>query len=470
MRGVAGLPSPVALLLDTPCTARYPSHTLKAARVNAGAPRVLVLRNAAVLRDATKDLTERRCRMLYRTPVLPALTLSLILALLPSPCVAQGYPTTEATRAKSAETARRFRALAPALVQSAAIKVGDLVSISGGPAMVEEMEALGLEVQKAGGRPLLILDSPTLIRNFYADVPEKQIERSPTSWEAFYAQSVDVAFELPLGEDFMSLRSKDLDRTRRVDQVMAGLDKATAAQRDKGKTRTLSVSVPTLSDTASIQMDYGEYERMQWSAIEADYKEMASKGEQIRKILAGAKKLHITSAEGTDFTVNLGPRQIFVRAGVVAPGTKGTAASRYSSLPSGYIVFAPMETTGNGKVRTAEDQCEKPVKDETMDVRNGMPENVTAGSDEACVQRSLKEAGRLGNITIGLNPNVKYDHVPSYGPQLQNAAGVVQIGFAPNQDLGGANRPAPGGWSVPLLKATVEADGKVIVKDGKLAL
>ena len=404
------------------------------------------------------------------TPLLPALMLSLVLALPPSSSVAQGYPTTEATRAKSAETARRFRALAPRLVQSAAIKVGDLVSISGGPAMLEEMEALGLEVQKAGGRPLLIVNSPRLTRNVFEQVPEKHLERSPTSWERFQAQSVDVAFELPAGEDFSSMRYKDLDRAKRVDQVFARLEAATARERDKGKTRTLFVGVPTLSDTASIQMDYGEYERMQWAAIEADYKAMASKGEQIKKILAGAKKLHITSPEGTDFTVNLGPRPVFVRAGVVAPGTKGTAAARFSSLPSGSIIFAPLETTGNGKVRAAEDQCEKPVKDEALEVRNGMPVNVTAASDEACVQRSLKEAGRLGNITIGLNPNVKYDHVPSYAPQLQNAAGVVQIGFSPNSDIGGANPPAPGGWSVPLLKATVKADGKVIVKDGKLAI
>jgi leucyl aminopeptidase (aminopeptidase T) len=335
--------------------------------------------------------------------------------------------------------------------------------------MVEEMEALGLEVQKAGGRPLLIVDSPRLVRNVFEQVPEKYLERAPTSWEVFEAQSVDVAFELPAGEDFASMRYKDLDRAKRVDQVFARQEAATAAQRDKGKTRTLFVAVPTLSDTASIQMDYGEYERMQWAAIEADYKAMASKGEQIKKILEAAKKLHITSPEGTDFTVNLGPRPVFVRAGVVAPGTKGPAAARYSSLPSGHIIFAPLETTGNGKVRAAEDQCEKPVKDEALEVRNGMPVNVTAASDEECVQRSFKEAGRLGNITIGLNPNVKYDHVPSHAPQLQNAAGVVQIGFSSNQDIGGSNPPDPGSWSVPLLKATVEADGKVIVKDGKLA-
>ena len=413
--------------------------------------------------------------MLRAALVAQVTTLSLTVALLPRPSQAQGYPTagdstTEAARIQTAESARRFRALVPRLVESAGIKAGDLVSISGGPAMVPEMEALGVEVQKVGGHPLLILDSPRLTRTLYAEVPEKYLDRRPTAWSTLHAQEVDVAFDLPSGEDFATLRRVDPARRKRVDQSLARADAATQAQRDKGKTRTLFIGVPTPSDTASIQMDYGPYEAMTWKAIEADYTDMAKKGQQIKRILEGAKRLHITSPEGTDFTVNLGPRPVFVNAGIVPPGTKGSAAARSMSLPGGSVIFAPLETTANGKIRAAEDQCDKPIRDEVVDVRDGMPVNVRAASDEACLQRSLKDAGRFGNITIGLNPNVKFDHVPSYGPQLQSAAGVVQIGFASNQDLGGANPAAPGGWSVPLLKATVEADGKVIVRDGKLAL
>jgi leucyl aminopeptidase (aminopeptidase T) len=402
-------------------------------------------------------------------PLGALVTLSLAFGSLPAVLTAQGYPTTEeAVKAKTAETARRFRALAPRLVESAGIKHGDLVSISGGPAMIEEMEALGVEVQKAGGTPVLVLNSPRLTRSLYAEVPEKHLNQIPTELETFYAQHVDVEFNLPSGEDFATLRRVDPARRKLVDQALSRTDEATAAERNKGKTRSLFIAVPNASDTASIQMDYGQYEAMSWSAIEADYKAMAAKGQQIKQVLEKAKKLRITSPEGTDFTVELGGRPVFVRAGVVPPGTKGNVAARSSSLPGGSVRFAPLETTANGKIHAAEDQCEKPVRDEVVDVRNGMPVNVRAASDEACVQRFLEEAGRFGNITIGLNPAVKFDHVPSYGPQFESGAGIVQIGFASNQQLGGANPPAPGGWSVPLLRATVEADGKVIVKDGKL--
>jgi hypothetical protein len=198
---------------------------------------------------------------MHGTLLLPALALSLTLALVPTPSLAQGYPTTGdstagATRARTAETARRFRALAPRLVESAGIKHGDLVSISGGPAMVEEMEALGVEVQKAGGIPMLVLDSPRLTRSLYAEVDEKHLDQVPMASETFYAQHVDVEFNLPSGEDFATVRRVDPARRNRVDEALSRAEAATAAQRNKGKTRRLFIAVPTASDTASIQMDY----------------------------------------------------------------------------------------------------------------------------------------------------------------------------------------------------------------------
>jgi aminopeptidase len=405
--------------------------------------------------------------MVRVAPIGQAITLALTLAL-PGSLLAQGYPTTEASRTISAETARRFQALAPKLVQSAAIQPGDLVTISGGPTLIDEMEALGVEVQTAGGYPMLILNSPRLTRTLYAEVPEKYLQKIPTQFDRFSARDVDVAFYLPDGEDFATLRR--VDRRPQVDQALARADEATLAERNKGKTRALFVGIPVPSDTASIQMDYRQYEKMSWSAIETDYQAMAAKGQQIKRILEGAKQLRITSPEGTDFTVKMGPRPVVVRAGMVAPGTKGSVDARFSSLPGGSVRFAPLETSANGKIRAAEDQCDKPITDEAVDVRNGMPENIRAGSDEECLKRSFKDAGRFGSIVIGLNPAVQYTHIPSYGPQIENAAGLVSLGFGSNLGLGGANPAVGGGWVVPLLKATVEADGKVIVKDGKLAL
>ncbi len=402
----------------------------------------------------------------------PLFLFSLLAGALTTRAQAQGYPTMgdpmpDATRASLAESAMRFNELAPKLVQSAGIKPGDLVTISGGLLMVRQMEALGAEVQKAGGRPLLLLNSSRLTRELYATVPEEYIAKSSTSYEKFAAHNVAVAFVLPSGEDFASVRS--VDRRPQVDQALAKLGAATQPEQDKGMTRTLFIGIPTPSDTASIQMDYPAYAEMTWTAVDADYSAIRAKGEAIKQILEGAKHLRVTSPEGTDFTVDLGKRPVIVSAGLVPAGTKGNEAQRSAGLPGGTVRFAPIETSANGKLRAAEDQCSKPVKDEAIDVKNGVATSVTAASDEDCLKQSMKNAGRFGSIVIGLNPAIQYSHIPSYGPQLETSAGAVSLSFGANQAFGGSNPPVGGGWTVPLLKATVEADGKVIVKDGKLA-
>src|SRR4051812_3792321 len=409
--------------------------------------------------------------MIRVAPITSLAALSLILCARPTGASAQGYPTMgdpmpDQSRASLAESARRFNAIAPKLVQSAGIKPGDLVTISGGLLMVREMEALGVEVQKAGGRPMLLLDSPRLTRNLYTKVPEEYIAKLPTSYDKFAAQNVAVAFYLPNGEDFASLRQGE--RRAQVDEALAKADHATAPERDKGVTRSLFISIPTPSDTASVQMDYGEYASMSWSAIEADYSAIAKKGQEIKGILEGAKQVRVTSPEGTDFTVAMGKRPVVVGAGLVPRGTKGTEAERFAGLPGGTVRFAPIETSATGKIRAAEDQCTEVIRDEAVDVEKGIAVKISAASDEQCLKDSFKNAGRFGSIVIGLNPAVQFTHIPSYGPQVESSAGLVSLALGANQSLGGSTPPVGGGWTVPLLKATVEADGKVIVRDGKL--
>ncbi len=51
----------------------------------------------------------------------------------------------------------------------------------------------------------------------------------------------------------------------------------------------------------------------------------------------------------------------------------------------------------------------------------------------------------------------------------ETAAGMVWIGIGDNRLLGGKNRvEGQGGFAFNVVKATVEVDGKIIVRDGRL--
>jgi hypothetical protein len=69
----------------------------------------------------------------------------------------------------------------------------------------------------------------------------------------------------------------------------------------------------------------------------------------------------------------------------------------------------------------------------------------------------------LGSVSIGLNPALKVSE--DYRPLA--AAGMVWISFGNNEIYGGKNLQ-PGGFTFPVTNATVEIDGKTVIRDGHL--
>jgi len=72
---------------------------------------------------------------------------------------------------------------------------------------------------------------------------------------------------------------------------------------------------------------------------------------------------------------------------------------------------------------------------------------------------------KVGRFSIGLNPVMKQDDAKAYYPTT--AAGVVYLGSGTNALYGGQTS-APGGYSFPIANATVEVDGKMVVRNGQL--
>jgi hypothetical protein len=91
----------------------------------------------------------------------------------------------QAARQASAPSPSRFADLAHRIIAtSAAVKPGDAVVINGGKHTIPLMEALAIEVQKAGGFPNLLLSSDSVTRSFYRDVPASASSWSPATSRA----------------------------------------------------------------------------------------------------------------------------------------------------------------------------------------------------------------------------------------------------------------------------------------------
>src|SRR5438445_419808 len=140
-----------------------------------------------------------------------------------------------------------------------------------------------------------------------------------------------------------------------------------------------------------------------------------------------------------------------------------------SSLPSGFVDIAPLETTGDGDVTFPSTPLwGKMIRNLRFTFSGGRLVDYKADKNVEAFANYFKassgEKDRIGSLTIGLNPRASYlggfvDHF---------VAGAVTIGLGGNQDIGGANRSSFD-FGATLQKATVTADGMSVVEAGKLS-
>jgi leucyl aminopeptidase (aminopeptidase T) len=365
-----------------------------------------------------------------------------------------------------------FEALARKVVSTSAnIKPGDVVVIQGGKHTIPLMEALAIEVQKAGGLVTMFLTSDRVVRSRYIDVPEKYLELEPRQW-ADWLKPIDVWISLPEIEDYKAMiagvpenRFAKAAKSWRIIENMV----------DEAKIREVEIGYPTKEDAANNQLDFATFEKMHWAAVNADYKLISEKGNAIKAILKAAKTVRVTSPSDTDFTFSIGDRPIFVNDGIV---TEEKARSkfiheRYASLPGGEVFFAAIEISANGKVAVAKTRCRyEPLAGVSFEFKNGKMENFKAEKGSECFTETMAPYSgpkdMFAGISIGLNPELKViEDGGDYRPNL--AAGMVEIGVGDNRLVGGNNNTLVVFW-FPIVRATVTVDGKVVVKDGKITL
>lgn len=376
--------------------------------------------------------------------------------------------------AGSVAKAQDYAELARRMVKtSASIKPGDVVVVSGGKHDVALMEDLAIESAKAGGLVTMFLDSDKLERAIYTEVPEQYLEQQP----AFFVEwikHINVWIGLPGVEDAKATYG-DVPQERFAKANKAG-QVVTDALNASG-VRIVNVGYPNQSDAAVNQLDFATYQKVFWDAVGADYQKISEQGKKLKQMLQGAKTVRVTSPSGTDFTFSVGRRPIFVDDGIMTEekAKSHLALTRFVSLPSGAVFFAPIETSANGKVVVPKTRCQyKPMTGESFEFKQGHLENFKAEQGAECFAEAMAPYSGpkdvFGFFQIGLNPAAQVMENPGdYRPGY--AAGLVHIGTGDNQLLGGSNKvQGGGGWSAPIVNATVTIDGKTVVQDGKLTL
>ncbi len=359
----------------------------------------------------------------------------------------------------SPQSVQRFHDIANLIVRQANLRAGQAIVISGTQDYLPVMEDLAIQATRAGAAAIINLETAPLEAARRQPTTGRYGYTAPTQLEKDLSKAdLWVAFPGPTDPTILPALSP---------QQRLAVDSSIVAWRPvRNAQRTLLVNIPSERDTAGTGLTFAELSSARWNAMQSDYTHMSQVGESIRNALSSGKTVRVTSPEGTDVSFSLQPNGVIVDAIPSLMNRSNRQPANVAVLPGGSVDAIIVESSANGKVRAAYDQCTLPVRDEAIDVNRGRAENIHAGSDEACVQKALTGL-RLSAVGIGLNPALANVRTPVGLPLETGGEGLVSLYFGNNRNFGGNNADGPV-WYVPLAKASVSVDGKVIVRDGQI--
>ena len=385
--------------------------------------------------------------------------------------VVLGLATLLATATSTADAADpRLEKLGRDVVHTSGnIKPGDVVVVSGGTHTIDLMEAVAAEVWKVGGLPTMFLKTDRVSRAHFLEMPEQYLDQQPryfTKW----LKHIDVWISVPPFANpkavWGDIPEDRLAKSNKAHQIIWEM-------LDEAKIRVVSIGYPTKETAALNGISFSTYEAMHWKAVNTDYRKIAERGKYLKNILENARTVRIASASGTNLSFEVGDRPIFVDDGIVTEQeAKGPRfLMRLASLPGGSVFFAPVESSANGRIVIPRDRCRfEPLTGVSFEFRNGRVQDFKAKTGQTCFEETMAPhtgpKDMFASVTIGLNPALKVIEDPGdFRPA--DAAGMVTISIGNNELLGGKNR-STGEFSFPVVNATVEIDGRAVIKDGKL--
>jgi leucyl aminopeptidase (aminopeptidase T) len=204
-------------------------------------------------------------------------------------------------------------------------------------------------------------------------------------------------------------------------------------------------------------------------STDVDYEKMQELGKKLASVLEKSKKAKITDPDGTDLSFALESRKAHIYDGVIDDEDVKMGAT-FTTLPSGTVSVAPVETSANGILASNVPYPQAGVLVRKMSLRfeNGKLTSLDGDKNFEVIKRMCEKGtgdkNRIGWLSLGLNPKASLGFANN-----QIVLGTATVGLGLNKELGGLN---DSDWALPvtLAKPTVKLDERTIVKQGELTL
>jgi aminopeptidase len=377
-------------------------------------------------------------------------------------------PASPAKTEAPKKVATDLRQLAERIVnQSAGVKEGEIVLVSGSARDNELVDNIVIEVEKVGGHVLRELNDEALSKRSYTEVPEEFDSKEPKLGLAL-ARIVNVTINVDSTETDGLFA--DIPATRRAARAKAGAPVGKAFR--DAKVRSVNIGndlYPTEWRAKRFEMPVDAFAKLFWEGVNIDYTTLQAAGEKARTALAG-KEMEITHPNGTSLKVTLDNKPAYISDGIISADdvAKGNLDVY---LPAGEAAVLTAANSGTGKFIIEKQFYQgKEINNLILNFENGKLTSMTGEGDGFAALKADYDLGGEGKdllsfVDIGINPNYPLAPTTKLGNWV--SAGMVTLGSGNNTWAGGTNN-ATAGVSGHLAGCTVKVDGKVVVENGAL--
>ena len=324
---------------------------------------------------------------------------------------------------------------------------------------------LAYQVRKAGALPLMTLDMDEYLWKSLTEIPVDNL-RKPLRHQLALLDETDAAIFLDGPEDPMTYR--------RVQGPQLGAffesgQKMTDKIREK-KIRSVDLQVGQVTEprAKTYGFNYNEWRKNVEEASNADYEKIAQTGKKLSSVLTHARQVEITG-DRTGLRMEIGAHPVLVEDGIIdeEDQSKGFV---FTSIPTGFVTLAPRRGTTEGSFHSdiPQPNVGQLIKGIDWQFQKGRLVKLSAEANFDAFQKMYEndtgDKDQAAFLSIGLNPAVKLGYLAN-----ALALGTVTVGIGDNQFLQGENKSSTT-FQASLSKATVTADGKPIVTNGKLTI
>jgi len=198
--------------------------------------------------------------------------------------------------------------------------------------------------------------------------------------------------------------------------------------------------------------------------ITADYVKVKELTEKLANLLTISKKVHITTPQGTNMTMNIEGRRGNVLAGFA------TNPGEFSGLPDGEACVAPLEDMAEGIIVNPYSIEKINIVKEPfrLEVKNGKALKIEGGKEAKQLESIIEKAGETGRniaeFAIGTNPECRITGITR---EDKKSWGSAHIALGDNKTLGGIVESYMH-LDIIMLKPTVRLDDVLVVDNGKI--